>query len=640
MADVEAAHDGAVPARLASPPPRGARGACPPAPAAGRDDARRPPRRAARPPGQGDASRSRSAASWASGSGRRSGTSSSTRCPTGIVQVLGPGDAFVIALRISVVTGIILAMPVILWQIWAFVSPGLTAAEQRTVRPWIPLALRVLRPRRGAGVHRSCRSRSASCSRSPTIGWSRNLAAGPYFDFVTTMFLAFGLVLEFPIVLYGLSRVGIVTSERLAASRRIALLAIVVFAAGITPGGDLVSPLALGGTMYLLYEGTIFFIRRSGQVTARGGAMTRDDDRPPAGIAAASPTDAAAARPDDQQVVVLTGLSGGGKTAAAKLFEDLGYVVVDNLPGELLRDLADLIATEPVRYGRTAIVLDVRTGDVPLAFGAMRGALEGRGIRPVIIFLEARDDVLIRRFSRDPPSPPAGRRAGDRRVHRPRAGDAGLRPRPGRRRARHQRPVAARAARADLRAPRRRPRVGSPVDPAHQLRLQVRRAARGGPGAGRPVHEEPPLHRGAAARSRASRPRCASTCSRSRSPTPSSAHLQGLLDLLVPAYVEEGKTRLTDRHRLHRRLAPLRRHVARSSPPGCASGTSGPSPSSTGSSSGEPAPLADRRHRRQAVAPRSRSSASSCSPSASPTSSARSWPARSPAARSCRSSTC
>jgi UPF0042 nucleotide-binding protein len=100
-----------------------------------------------------------------------------------------------------------------------------------------------------------------------------------------------------------------------------------------------------------------------------------------------------------QQVVVLTGLSGGGKTAAAKLFEDLGYVVVDNLPGELLRDLADLIATDPLRFAHTAIVLDARTGDVPLAFGAMRGALEGRGIRPVIFFLEASDEVLIRRFS-------------------------------------------------------------------------------------------------------------------------------------------------------------------------------------------------------------------------------------------------
>ena len=105
--------------------------------------------------------------------------------------------------------------------------------------------------------------------------------------------------------------------------------------------------------------------------------------------------------PDEPQmeVVVVTGLSGGGKTAAAKLFEDLGYVVVDNLPGELLRDLADLISTDPARFARTAIVLDVRAGDVPMAFGAMRGALEGRGIRPVIIFLEARDDVLIRRFS-------------------------------------------------------------------------------------------------------------------------------------------------------------------------------------------------------------------------------------------------
>ncbi|HEU0245296.1 MAG TPA: RNase adapter RapZ, partial [Candidatus Limnocylindrales bacterium] len=105
--------------------------------------------------------------------------------------------------------------------------------------------------------------------------------------------------------------------------------------------------------------------------------------------------------PDEppMEVVVVTGLSGGGKTAAAKLFEDLGYVVVDNLPGELLRDLADLITTDPQRFARTAIVLDVRAGDVPLAFGAMRGALEGRGIRPVIIFLEARDDVLIRRFS-------------------------------------------------------------------------------------------------------------------------------------------------------------------------------------------------------------------------------------------------
>lgn len=102
---------------------------------------------------------------------------------------------------------------------------------------------------------------------------------------------------------------------------------------------------------------------------------------------------------DDAHVVILSGLSGGGKTAAAKFFEDLNYVVVDNLPGELLPNLAELVTTDRSRYGRVAIVLDVRAGDAESAYRAMRGALEGRGIRPQVFFLEARDDVLIRRFS-------------------------------------------------------------------------------------------------------------------------------------------------------------------------------------------------------------------------------------------------
>jgi UPF0042 nucleotide-binding protein len=101
----------------------------------------------------------------------------------------------------------------------------------------------------------------------------------------------------------------------------------------------------------------------------------------------------------EQHVVILSGLSGGGKTAAAKLFEDLGYTVVDNLPGELLPGLADLVSGDRERFARVAIVVDIRAGDAVLAFSAMRGALEGRGIRPHVFFLEARDDVLIRRFS-------------------------------------------------------------------------------------------------------------------------------------------------------------------------------------------------------------------------------------------------
>ena len=176
----------------------------------------------------------------------------------------GIGDAFVIKLKIAVVVGIIIAMPVILWQLWGFVSPGLTPDERRVVRPWLPLAMVFFLV--GTGIAYVILPFAAGF----LVGFETPdlkplITAGEYFSFVTTMFLAFGLIMEFPILLFGLSRVGIVTSSRLAAARRVAVLAIAIFATAITPGGDLVSPLALGGTMYVLYEGTIFFIRRSGK---------------------------------------------------------------------------------------------------------------------------------------------------------------------------------------------------------------------------------------------------------------------------------------------------------------------------------------------------------------------------------------
>ncbi len=98
-------------------------------------------------------------------------------------------------------------------------------------------------------------------------------------------------------------------------------------------------------------------------------------------------------------VAIISGLSGAGKTAASKLLEDVGYRVVDNLPAELLRNLAQLVAREPANYERLALVLDARTADAPVAFQQAVNALEARGITPQVFFLEARDDVLIRRFS-------------------------------------------------------------------------------------------------------------------------------------------------------------------------------------------------------------------------------------------------
>ena len=103
--------------------------------------------------------------------------------------------------------------------------------------------------------------------------------------------------------------------------------------------------------------------------------------------------------PDNSVDLIVTSIPFGNHYSYSNTVEDLGYTCVDNLPGELLPELADLVARNPDRFARVAVVLDVRSGDASLAFGAMRGALEGRGIRPQVIFLEARDEVLIRRFS-------------------------------------------------------------------------------------------------------------------------------------------------------------------------------------------------------------------------------------------------
>ena len=179
-------------------------------------------------------------------------------------QVLGPGDAFFIQIKISLTIGVILAMPVLLYQLWAFIAPGLTQAERKTIRPWIPLALLLFAI--GVGIAYLVLPFAIAF----LLGFTDNqlvngIAATPYFDFVTTLFLAFGLIMEFPIVLYGLSLVGVISSAWMSKNRRMIILGIVAFSAIITPGGDLVSPTVLAITMYVLTELTRITIKRSGR---------------------------------------------------------------------------------------------------------------------------------------------------------------------------------------------------------------------------------------------------------------------------------------------------------------------------------------------------------------------------------------
>jgi len=177
---------------------------------------------------------------------------------------LSAGGPFFLYLKVALVVGIILSMPVILYQIWAFVAPGLTQEERRVVRPWIPVALLFFAI--GVGVAWIVLPFALGFLFSfESDAIAITLTIDNYFGFVTTMFLAFGLTMQFPIVLYVLSRVGIVSSARLKAARRYVILGIAVFATVVTPGGDLVSPTVLGLTMFLLFEISILVIRRSGR---------------------------------------------------------------------------------------------------------------------------------------------------------------------------------------------------------------------------------------------------------------------------------------------------------------------------------------------------------------------------------------
>ncbi|MEX1127516.1 MAG: RNase adapter RapZ [Vicinamibacterales bacterium] len=98
--------------------------------------------------------------------------------------------------------------------------------------------------------------------------------------------------------------------------------------------------------------------------------------------------------------VVLTGLAGSGKSQAIKALEDLGYFCVDNLPIELLPMLADLTLRAGTEISRAAVVVDIREGrmldEFPKTFKRLQ---QKRQLNPVLIFLEAAEPTLVRRFS-------------------------------------------------------------------------------------------------------------------------------------------------------------------------------------------------------------------------------------------------
>jgi UPF0042 nucleotide-binding protein len=113
-----------------------------------------------------------------------------------------------------------------------------------------------------------------------------------------------------------------------------------------------------------------------------------------------------------EHVLVITGLSGAGKSQASKLFEDLGYYTVDNLPPELLEGFLSLRDADPERYRQASLILDIRAGDPAPAIQRARAALAARGIGLEVLYLEASDVALVSRYSETRHRHPLQTRAG------------------------------------------------------------------------------------------------------------------------------------------------------------------------------------------------------------------------------------
>jgi sec-independent protein translocase protein TatC len=176
-------------------------------------------------------------------------------------------EPFFTYMKIAAIAGLIVALPVILWQVWAFVGPGLYAREKRFAV---------------AFVGSSCVSFGAGAYFGftyifPTIfamlikfgiggtEVSAMLSMGAYLSLATLMLLAFGLIAEVPIVIFILARMGVVDHLWLRKNRKYMIIVAFIFAAIITPGPDVISQVSLAVPFILLYEVGIVLARCFGK---------------------------------------------------------------------------------------------------------------------------------------------------------------------------------------------------------------------------------------------------------------------------------------------------------------------------------------------------------------------------------------
>lgn len=170
------------------------------------------------------------------------------------------GDNFTVFLKLSIAVGILAAIPVILYQIWAFVSPGLYPKEKKTALPFVFLGVILFL----AGIALGFVVLQYPVQWLINFGssnFTELITADSYFTFVAFFLLAFGVVFEIPLVLTFMAQLGLITSQTLRKKRPTAHVGMWIAATFLTPGADIYSPIILGVAMSILFELTIIFIR-------------------------------------------------------------------------------------------------------------------------------------------------------------------------------------------------------------------------------------------------------------------------------------------------------------------------------------------------------------------------------------------
>jgi sec-independent protein translocase protein TatC len=172
------------------------------------------------------------------------------------LYVTGPLDGLTLRIHVATYAGAFLASPVILWQVWRFVTPGLRSNEKRYVVPFVAASLVLF----AAGAALALVSLPHALTFLGSVGGPtlrQIYDPNKYIGLVTALMAVFGITFEFPVVLVALELAGVVSPARLASWRRWAIVLIVTGAAVITPSGDPFSMLALAVPLYVFYEFSI-----------------------------------------------------------------------------------------------------------------------------------------------------------------------------------------------------------------------------------------------------------------------------------------------------------------------------------------------------------------------------------------------